>query len=203
MSNLYFLIESGKALDLVKAQIAEKKAVRSAVRKLASELGIEEGVTSILHGNLIGVVFRGEKHPDFTKPNRKGHSYPKKHSEWAKRFADAPRHKADTEVISEGLCIPCSLEFTKGSAHGWQGIGSALQECGFLYLSEDGPYAMWIPDVQAEVSALEADGYAVAEPAKSFEPEFDGCRRIEREEWEIMVAQHRLEKKRVAQEKAA
>ncbi|GGY03624.1 hypothetical protein [Paludibacterium paludis] len=203
MNSLYFLIEGGKALDLVKEHIAEKKAVRTAVREMAAELGIEQGVTCRLGGNLLGAIFHGTCHPDFTKPNRKGHSFPKKNTEWEKRFAAAPRHNPVTEVIADAMNIPCTLEYTSGTSHGWRHIGYPLSECGFLYLSENGPYAMWIPDVQAEVSAMEADGYAVAEPAKSFVPAFDGCRRIEKEEWEFLVAQHKLEQKRAAMEQTA
>ncbi|MGC5808004.1 hypothetical protein [Ralstonia pseudosolanacearum] len=51
------------------------------------------------------------------------------------------------------------------------------------------------PDVPGAVARDEAKGYAVAEPAKSFKLEFEGCRRIEQEEWDILVAQHKLEEK--------
>lgn len=61
-SNILFMIEGGKALELVKAHIANKKTVRTAVPEMATELGIEVGVTSRLNGNLIGVVFPGDRH---------------------------------------------------------------------------------------------------------------------------------------------
>ena len=203
MSNLIFMIEGGKALELVKSHIAERITTRAAIRKMATELGITDAVTDILTGNLQGVIFPGERHPDFKAPNRKGVSYPKKNSEWGKRFNAAPRYQPPASVIHDAMGVPCSLEYTEGQSHGWTSIGSPLQECGFLYISENGPYAMWIPDVPAEVAAMEADGKTVAEPAKSFVPEFDGCRRIEKEEWEILAAQHKLEQKRAKQEPTA
>ncbi|QBJ80551.1 hypothetical protein [Aquitalea sp. USM4] len=196
MKSLIFLIEGGKALELIKAHIAQKKVVVAARKAMADELGISEGVTDVIDGRLLAVAFSGQRHPDFKAPDRKGMSYPKKRSEWEKRFAEAPACKDPVTVIGEELGVPTSISYTNaGGFGGWSSIGNPLRECGFLYLSENGPYAMWIPDIPSAVSSHEADGYQVKEPAKSFIPEFEGCRRIENEEWDIMVARHKLAKK--------
>lgn len=198
MSNILFMVEGGKALELVKAHIEEHKVVIAARKTIAAELGIEHGVTDPLDGRLLGVRFPNDRHPDFKAPNRKGICYPKKNSEWAKRFTEAPGYQNQTNVISHAFGVPCSLAYTtKDGGQGWTCIGNMLNECGFLYLSENGPYAMWIPNVPAEVALMEEDGKkTVEEPARSFVPKFEGCQRIEEEEWEILVAQHKLEKKR-------
>lgn len=203
MSPLIFMIEGGKALELVKAHIAERKTVRAAVQAIAKELGIQDGVTSSLEGHLLGVRFPGERHPDFKAPDRKGVCYPKKNSEWEKRFAAAPRYQHPPTVISRAFGVPLSLHYKDGTGEGWTLIGNGFNECGFLYLSEHGPYAMWIPNVPEEVKHMEAEGKTVEEPAKSFVPEFEGCRRIEKEEWDILVAQHKLAEKKKAVEGAS
>lgn len=196
--NLIFMIEGGKALELVKQHIADRKQVREANLAMCEELGVENIVTDRFTGNLKAVVFPGDRHPDFKVPDRNGACYPKKNTEWAKRLADAPRYRMPTEIIHDELGVPCSLSYTgKDGGRGWSCIGSMMQECGFLYLSENGPYAMWIPNVPAEVALMEEDGKnMVDEPARSFVPEFEGCRRIEKEEWELLVAQHKLQQKR-------
>lgn len=197
-----FMIEGGKALDLVKQHINKVKRVRDEVHALAKEIGVEEISTRRDTGILSGVVFKGKVHPDFTKP-KKGVSYPKKGTAWAKRFADQSGHECASYVIAENLAVPLSVMYRK-SADNWgsRHVGYPFSECGFAYLSADGPYIMWTPDVPAVVKEYEEEGYAVDEPAKSFRLEFDGCRRIEREEWEILVAQHKLEQKKRSKEPA-
>ncbi|OQS34267.1 hypothetical protein B0T40_15600 [Chromobacterium haemolyticum] len=203
MANCIFLIEGGLALELVKTHIAERKAVRAAAQEMAKELGVTECVTSRFDGHLIGVCFPGERHPDFTVPDRKkGVSYPKKKSAWEKRFGAAPRFQCPAAMIEEAFNVPTFLSYKEGQVRGRTCIGHPLFECGFLFF-ENGPYAMWIPDVQGEVARMEAEGKSVEEPARSFVPEFDGCRRIEQEEWDILVAQHKLEKKRKQSEGVA
>lgn len=194
--SVIFMIESGRALELVKQHIAEKTRVREEVFALAKEIGVERICTSRVNGVLRGVEFNGEVYPQFTKP-KKGISYPKKGTEWAKRFAAQKGYKDPSTVISEAFEIPLGIHYGKaGAGTGWRMIGNPLNECGFLYLGPDGPYAMWVPNVHAEVAKDEANGYAVAEPAKSFNLEFEGCRRIEDEEWDILVAQHKLDEKK-------
>lgn len=196
--NLIFMIEGGKALELVKQHIADRKRVKEANWAMCQELGVENIVTNRFTGKLEAVVFPGERHPDFKVADRYGACYPKKNTEWAKRLAEAPHYRVPVKVIHEELGVPCSLSYTShDGGRGGTRIGSMMQECGFLYLSESGPYAMWIPNVPAEVALIEENGKrTVDEPARSFVPVFEGCRRIEKEEWELLVAQYKLEQKR-------
>lgn len=194
MEHLLFMIEGGKALELAKQHIADRKRVQEANWAMCQELGVENIVTDCFTGKLEAVVFPGERHPDFKVAGRYGACYPKKNTEWARRLAEAPRHRIPVEIIHKELGVPCSLSYTShDGGKGWVRIGLLGKECGFLYLSESGPYAMWMPNVPAEVARIEENGEkTVDEPMRSFVPEFEGCRRIEKEEWDILVAQHKL-----------
>ena len=203
--SLIFMIEGGKALELVKKHIADRNRVSASNQEIAKELGADEFFTDRMTGRIVAAVFSGERHPDFKVKGKNGASFPKKKTEWGKRFSEAQSYIDPCAIIRNEFGIPLSLWYTTSSGgRGISRIGSPLNECGFLYLSKNGPYAMWIPDVQAEIADIESDGKAtVDESARSFVPEFEGCRRIEKEEWEILVAQHKLKNKREQAESGA
>lgn len=196
--NAIFMIEGGKALELVKHFVKDVRRVRNATIALSKEAGAERFMISSSSGVLTGVDFGGNAHhPDFKAPDRRGVCFPKKKSEWAERFRKQIGHDSASTVISRAFDIPLSLSYGKEEPlEGWRHIGYPLDECGFLYASEKGPFAMYVVDVPAEVAALKKQGYKVGEPAASFKMEFDGCRRIEKEEWDILVAQHKLAQRR-------
>lgn len=194
---LFFMIEDGRALELIKKHIADRLSSIERAKALAVELGAEDVSTSKADGKVIAVRFKGAPHPDFKKPDKWG-ARPRKGTEWAKRFAEQQGYEAESYLIQEALGVPCQISYTCQGGSGFRHIGYPFSECGFLFLSKDGPYAMWIPDVEAEVQADLAKGHTVSEPALSFKPEFDGCRRIKIEEWEYLVAKHNLEKAQAA-----
>ncbi|HBA72227.1 MAG TPA: hypothetical protein DCZ63_08585 [Geobacter sp.] len=199
MESAIFMIEGGKPLEMVKEHIAERLRVKAVARALAAELGVDDIYTNRSTGILSGVCFKGKLHPEFTKARgREGVSYPKKGTEWDKRIKAQVGHKEVSGWIAKEFGIPCGIRYKGDNCNGSKMIGSPFNECGFLYLGESGPYAMWTPDVPAEVVKTEADGYEVEEPAKSFVLEFDGCRRIEKEEWEILVLQNKLEQRQAS-----
>ncbi|WP_425953015.1 hypothetical protein [Ralstonia pseudosolanacearum] len=196
---VYFLIEGGKALELVKQHIAEAKRVGEQVLSLAKDVGASQVFKSREDGTLLAVKFSGKVPPDFTKQTNRG-SRPKRGTDWEKRFHEQEGYKNPSVAIGEAFKIPFGLKYGKGGGSGFRMLGLPLSECGFLYLSEEGPYAMWVPNVPAEVAEDEAKGFVVSEPAKSFRLEFDGCRRIEEEEWDILVAEHKLKQKKALAE---
>lgn len=199
--NLIFIIEGGKALELVKQHIAERQRVAAERKEIALELGVEDIYISNMDGVLLGVRFKGDDiHPDFKKPDRKGISRPKVRTSWKDRFDAQKGYPRPSSVIAEAFDIPLSIKYSdkEGDGHGWRSIGNPFNECGFLYLSVDGPYAMWVPDVSGEIAEAEARGLTIEEPAKSFKLEFEGCKRIEKEEWDILVAELKLARKRAA-----
>lgn len=196
MHNAIFMIEGGKALEMVKQYISEVKRVAAQNKLLAEELGVNEVTTNIRTGVISGVCFKEAIHKDFTKP-KKGISYPKKKTIWNDKFKAQIGHRDASTWIAEEFHIPFDIDYFNEKTKGSRYIGSLLRECGFLFISENGPYAMWCPDVCAYVQNYIDQGYDVKEPAKSFKLDFDGCRRIEPDYWKILVLQHKLEKKAV------
>lgn len=194
----YYLIEGGKALELVKQHINDRKRVDLKNRELASEVGADRFRTDHFNGNLIAVSFNGAHHPDFKKPKRNGSCFPKKGSEWAKRFAANTGYTSACSLIVDAFGVLLSIRYGKDGSEGWTRVGNPFFECGFAYPHQSGPYLMWVPDVQAAISQKEADGFTVDAQAKHAPMQFDGCRRIKKAEWEIMVLQHKL----AAEEKA-
>jgi hypothetical protein len=196
-----FIIEGGKALSMVQNHISECIRVQSNVNALARELGITEGRTDRTNGVLMGVVFPATIHADFTKPKkRNGASYPKKNTPWAQRFSEQKGYQDPAKRIAQEFSIPLVMNYHlmdsgRGVGSGSSCMGSMLVECGFLYLSEQGPYAMWTPDVPGLVAARATSGITIDEPAASFKLEFEGCRRIAQEEWETLVLQHELQER--------
>lgn len=201
MSSVIYLIEGGKALQLVKRHIEEVQRVRSEVRLIADELGITEGQTNAFTGVLTSVVFkRGAVPEGWTKPDRKhGVSYPKKGTPMAARFAAQVGHPDPAKVISDELGIPVDVDYSSGDGvHGSKCIGdNPFRPCGWLYCSAEGPFALFAPDVVNDVKAITEEGYTVEGDAASFTGVIEGCRQIEDEEWDIVVAQHALQAKRV------
>lgn len=199
MKSALFMIEGGKPLEMVKEYIRQYAVIKEQTRLLAEELGVSDVWTDISTGVMTAVLFKGEVHPEFKKPKKRGGpSYPKKGSSWAKRFADQQGTRNPAEWISKEFNVPMSLRYKgveDGRGHGWRCIGNPLRECGFLFLSEDGPYALWIPDVAAEVAYTQEQGCIIEGEAATFKMEIPGCRRIHDEEWEILVLQHKLAEK--------
>ena len=196
-----FMIEGGRALEMVRQHIADRQRVREEVAALANELGIKEGSTDRTNGCIRAVVFEGATHPDFCKPKKRdGTSYPKRGTVWSKRFGAQTGYRDAAEWISSEFKVPLSIKYKSNGTfgEGWFRIGSPLTECGFLFMGENGPFALWVPDVAEHVARRAAAGAVVDEPAASFKMEFDGCRRIAKEEWEILVLQHKLDQRKAA-----
>lgn len=191
----YFMIEGGRALELVKQYIKDVRRVRNESIALSKELGAERFAINPSSGVLTHVDFGDKARPsDFCLSDKLG-SRPKKGTEWARRFAAQKGHENDASLIAREFNIPLSLSYGKTELTGWRALGYPLSECGFLYPSGSGPFAMYVVDVPAEVAATKKNGYKVGAPAASFKMEFDGARRIHKEEWDIVVATHALKKK--------
>jgi hypothetical protein len=199
MDNLLFLIESGRPLELVKQHIAEKERVRQSNLQICHDLGVTSAYLDRMTGVVLGVVFSTpDQREGWKKADRQGVSFPKKGSEWHKRLKAQVGYADPSEVIGREFNIPTSLDYTdpKSDSSGWRLLGHPLRACGFLWISKDGPYAMWIPDVPGEVATSKADGFVVKEPANSFKPEIPGCRPMLEEEWEFLCADDNLQRKR-------
>lgn len=197
MSELaYFMIEGGRTLELVTQYVKDVRRVRNESICLSKELGAERFMISSESGVVTYIDF-GDKprHPDFKVPEKHRGSRPKRGTEWAKRFAAQVGHESDAALLLREFKIPLSVTYGKTTLTGWRALGYPGRECGFLYPGGKGPFGMFVIDVPAEVAAMKKEGYKVGQPAASFKMEFDGARRIHKEEWDIVVAQHTLKKK--------
>lgn len=197
MKSLIYLIEADPALTVVRDYVAARQHVRDEAVAIAKEYGAPRFVTDPFTYALTGLQFdRGLVHRQFKAPNRYGTSYPKLKTEARKRFKALKGVEPGEGIIAEHFGVPLSLEYKDGYGHGWTRTGEGLKPCGFLFFGKDGPFAMWVPDVAAQIAELIAQGYTVTTLAPP--REFPGCRQILQEEWELMVAQDNLEKARHA-----
>ena len=192
LANAIFLVEGGKALELVKAHLEEVLRVRKQSQDLVREM---DGVTTVWTDKTNGIVkaveFPGERHPDFKKPTENTGSKPKKGTQWAQKFAAQVGYKNPADIIMEAFRIPGVLQYSgKRGGKGSCLAGIPGQEAEFLYLGENGPFAMVLPDIEAQVAQRVAEGETVEEPARSFKMSFEGCRRVSDEQWHEMVTEH-------------
>lgn len=200
MSYLYFLVETGSTLELVRKHIADRQDAERRNKALLDELGVDRYFPSILDGTVVSVEF-GLKpvHPDFKMPDRKGRSWPKKGTEWARRFNEQVGYDRRGYEVAKALGVPSDISFTGGGSHGSSCISRSIGSgTGFLYLSPEGPYALYVPDVAAKVAEYEAQGFVVDDDCKNFKPEFPGCRPILKEEWDFIVAKHDMDEAKAA-----
>lgn len=191
--DLYFAVEGGTTLELAVAHVEKRLSVIRGNTEIAKEIGAQRFVVDISKGTISGVVFDGKTHSDFKKPNRRGVSYPKKGSEWERRFSDLDGYDACGYGLADTLGVPTVISYESETSRGSAVISPDFNSgVGFLYLSAAGPFVLYIPDIAAVVADYETRGYSVSPECKSFKPEFDGAKPILKEEWELLVAKHKL-----------
>lgn len=200
-----YLVESGKALEMVRSHITEKAMCDERVAALGREAGGIRAMRDRTTGVMTALVFpKGAVPIGFTSPESKhGSSRPIKGSDWAAKFKAQVGYPDVQGEITAAFGVPTQIDYTTPGGTGSRAIGAIFDACGFLYLSADGPYAMYTPDVQAEVLAERDKGNQVDQAARAYSGEIPGCRRIEQEEWDILVAQHFLAEKRRIRDSAA
>lgn len=192
-----FLIESGRALELAQQWVQDEQVQRRQRREIGQALGVSRVYLSFDTGVVLGAYF-GDKlavHPDFRKPNRKGASFPKKHSGWAARLAQQHERKLTMAQVNKELGIPDSLcvRHPDGSEV-WRMLSSPVTPSGFLSLSDQGPFAIWTPDVDDVLRQEREAGHEILTFPKDFKFTIAGTRRILPEQWDLMVAERRMNK---------
>lgn len=199
IKNLYFLVESGQMLDLAKRIADNFQAVHEANLAYVRGVGGVAFQASSWDGRVYAVKFEGEAPAGFKKPNKRGCCEPKKGSKYAADMAELPVHMDVSREISRLLNVPTDLHYSqKGKWSGVTSLGHPFFPCGILWFKLDGPYCIYIPDVQHYVREKEETGSTVDEPAKSFKPEFEGLRQILKEEWDLMKARHKADQEKQA-----
>jgi hypothetical protein len=194
--DLYFAVESGATLELAHKYVSERLETIKRNAALIEPLGVKKYIQSVTDGTVVGVEFEGKVHPDFKKPNKRGASFPKAKTEWDAKFSAQTGYDRLGFDLAEALGVPTGISYTSEGRHGCGAlVGYGFSAgVGFLYLSTDGPFALYIPDVAAIVSEYEAEGKTVGDECKHFKPEFEGARPILKEEWDLAVARHKLAK---------
>lgn len=192
--DLYFAVDGGRTLELARRHVAERAAVEEVNRALAKELGAERYTVDYSTGVLCGVVFPGKPHSDFKKPNKNGVSSSRAKTAWDARLSLMKGYDRRGFSLAKALGVPTDISYRKDGVEQGGGCisGGFSSGVGFLYLSKDGPFALYIPDIAQVVADYEARGYTVCDECKNFKPEFDGARPILKEEWELVVARHKL-----------
>lgn len=196
---LFFLIEgAGSALDLVKASIEERVAAHTAAWEFVEKVG-GTGLFSYHDGSIAGVSFKGALPKGWKAKANNGSSYPRRGSMLYEEIVALPKVKIDSFRIAKELSIPLDLVWLgeDGQRCGVSCISAPFNECGFAYESGDGPYLLWIHDVPGAVKRAQEDTRrprTLDPKLAAYEPAFDGCRQIVKEEWDFIVAKARLEK---------
>lgn len=200
MSNeLYYLIESGSALAAVKSYIEDRQRVHQNCLDAAKELGVDVASYDRDTHAFKAVEFkdRSSVHIDFTLPKRNNNlSYPKKGTEWDRRFKTMGLKRTAEQIIHDLFKIPSTISFSKSGTdtYGSRMIGDRIQQTGFLFLSPNGPFALYAPDVKLAIKQCEDEGYTVNQEIKDYDDNLPGCTKINKEDWDLLVAKHQAKK---------
>lgn len=187
--NSHYLIEGpGKAMDLITKWLKERDLVLDRTVELAKEVGAQYITQDEETGVLTGVVFPDRAAPvGWTKPDKRGVSRPKAGSEWHARFKAQVGHTKASPLIKEAFGVPTTMicRDAEGRERRME-IGNWFHPCGFATLGAQPPYLLLLPNVAYYVAKAEAQGYIVPPEVKAFKPEFEGCRPISEEDWELL-----------------
>lgn len=186
-THLYFEVLSGEALALVNRHVADRGRVERENREICTKYGAEKYFVSPLDGAIIALEWN-VAHPDFTKPNSKGYSRPKRGTKAADDFASVKGYDAMCRDIEKALGIVTGIEYEgNGTIKGSALIGYSFKRTHVLYPAKEGPYCIVFADPRPTIADHEARGYTVL---TKFKPELPGCRLITQEEWELALAQY-------------
>ena len=208
LPRLYFLIEGpGRAKELVTQYIAERAAVVQAINAFAKKVGASAYQTERETLRLAGLTFDGpvpQGWKSIGSTSRRGGKQsfaPRKGSAEHAEMQSLPTLSLTPEKVAQALGIPTMIDYVnaKGAYAGGVILSLPGDECGFAYPTASGPFLLWMPDVEKAVESCEktlpkiAPHLSVSPAIKSYRPEFEGCRKILREEWDLIVAQHALQ----------
>ena len=198
----YYLITDGPLLSAVKTSIKMKRELLESAHAFKDERGAKSFFLSHVEPAVKGLLFdKGVKLPaDWKKPDERNFSEPYKKSEEMRLMNSLPKGQNDRDVIYEITGIPQEFEYKKGKPEsraydwGYARAGIPLNEHGFLYLSDDGPYCLWITDLKKVIQDEYLDrGYSVSENVLKWEMNVEGITEISQEKWESIAGAHKSE----------
>jgi hypothetical protein len=205
------LVENGPVLELVKQHVADRDRVRELKVQILTQLGLDPEKVEVWassHDGAMNAVSIPSKlklpkkfvQANWTRPDSQGRRRPKRGTaEYNAFFTKDARYTPAEKLIAECLKVPCSIGYKTAGGEGWTSIGRMLRACGFLWMHKDtGPYAIWIPDVEACLAELKAKhkkvkGFKILGGADKWVLDTTGLKPILEEEWALMVAQKNLE----------
>lgn len=203
---LYFLVESGKAREVTEKYIKQYICVMDANHEYIRQF---PDVTQYSHNNcsgrINGVIFPNEIPKGFLKADKRGVSYPRSNSKWAKEIAELPKCQDANLLIAHEFSIPLDIKWKNNQGgYGSGSIGNILYACGVMFNDGlDGDIAIWIPDVPKYVERYKNSSFYAAggiveveEPANSFVPNIEGARQISKKEWELLCLQREVAKEK-------
>lgn len=187
--NSYFLIEGpGVAMNLITEWLAARDEALDRAFSMLHELGVTHHTRDDSTGVVTGVAFpRGEVPAGWTKPDKYGVSRPKKGTDEYKRFNAQVGHPKASPLIKSAFNIPTSMKCEGPNGERFIEMGHWFEPCGFATMGDTPPFLLVIPNVAYYVAKAEAEGYTVPAEVKAFKPEFEGCRAITEDDWDLMV----------------
>lgn len=186
---LYFMVESGAILAFAREHVAEHIAQDKRNAQYLKEIGADGRYwRSILDGTVAAVTFPGEPPEGWRKPDRAGRTSPKKGSTAWDRHNRQTGSDVTGSALAKLINLPRSIRYEGDGTDGMSRLEHGLMACGVLWLSQDGPFAAWVPNIPSRVAEYEAEGYTVDDACKNWRPVIEGARPILKEEWEFLVA---------------
>lgn len=149
-------------------------------------------------GSGIGAVEFGENPvpPEFRKTTKRGIYVPRKKSKYVEEFAMYRRPNV-ADYLQNFMSMDSSIQWSvKGKSTGCYHVGNWDTPYGLYWYSNPGPILLITPDFVSSIKRLQKD-----EPGVEITNGVDrwkapkGCRKILKEEWDLMQAKHDYEKK--------
>jgi len=208
LPRLFFLIEGpGRAMDLVTQYVSERSFAIQAINDFAKKVGASAYQTEHDTLRLAGLTFDGpvplgwKSIGNTSRRGGKQSFAPRRGSDAYNEMQALPCISTTPDVVADALGIPTMIDYVDANGKYAGGVVLSLpgSECGFAYPSTSGPFLLVTPDVQKAVESCEkslpsiAPHLFIGQSIKDYRPEFEGCRQILREEWDLIVAKHALE----------
>ena len=198
LPKLYWLVEGeGQVKEFAVAYAKERAFVVGQAEAFCIKHGASSFSSAPDTKEVVGVTFPGPV-PEGWKSiggtaKRGAQLFAPKHGTDARREMDAlPRMTLTMRDVATALGIPTLVEFDAedGQYGGSATISLPGHECGFAYPSLEGPFLLWTADYEEAFKM--AEQFASDHGLKFSRPDapdgFEGCRKILKEEWDLVLA---------------
>lgn len=212
-----YLIESGTAKELILRHFAEREralqARVAAIKALHLDPNTIQVWSSKYDGSMSSVYLparadlpKGFNASAWTKPDRQGRRSPKRGTDEQRIFRAKECEYTPTErLIAGAYKVPGQINYKTTGGEGSTAIGPMMSACGFLWLDQEkGPWALWVPDTKTIVASAKAQhakdkAFKITNNIESWKMDTTGLKPILEEEWDLLVAQYKLDRAKAAQ----